>query len=121
MRVSGIKLNNTLKAQLIKTLAQVISDLKTPEEALLFIKDFYTESELEGFAKRLAIAYWLKKGRNYDNIQNNLKISSATVSAMTKTMKKEGFEKALKLIEAEEWANKWLEKIKKLKILTRAD
>ena len=114
MRVSGQRLNPSLENQIVKTFAQTISDLKDINEMTTFLDDFFNQTELETFIKRLAIAYWLKKGRNYDNIQNNLKISSATVSAMTKTMKKEGFIEAIKLIEAEDWANKWEQKFKKI-------
>lgn len=94
-------------------MAQTISDIKTPEEAYQFLTDFLTPAEFESFAKRLAISYWLKKGRSYTNIKNNLKVSSATIAEVANTMKSKGFGQALKKLEAEEWANQWAEKIKK--------
>ncbi len=72
-----------------------------------------TESEYEAFAKRLAIAYWLRKGRSYSNIKQNLKVSSATIATVQSIMETEGFQLALKKIEAEEWASVWTKKIRK--------
>lgn len=115
MRISKQILNASIKKQLYETLAQAITDLRDKDETLQFLNDFFTESELEAFAKRLAIAYWLKKKRTYQNIKDNLKVSSATVASTEKEMKKEGFGLILKKVEAEEWANIWTERIKRLK------
>lgn len=113
MRTSDQKINKTLKNQIIKTLSQTISDLKDEEESLEFLKDFFNDKELETYAKRLAVAYWLKKERSYENIKTNLKVSSATIATIQDQLKTKGYQLALKKIEAEEWANKWAEKIKK--------
>ena len=94
-------------------LAQTIVDIKDLDEAGEFLKGFLTDSEYEAFSKRLAIAYWLKKGRSYNNIKENLKVSSATIAAVQQVMGRTGFTQAIKKIEAEEWANQWSEKIKK--------
>lgn len=114
MRVSENKLNVSLKNQLVKTLAQTLVDLKNLNEMLTFLGDFFNQSELETFAKRLSIAYWLKKDRSYENIKNNLKVSSATIATLEKLLTKPGFILALKKMEAEEWANVWAEKIRKI-------
>ena len=113
MKTSAKKLNPSLKRQLTKTLAQVMGDIKGNVEMDKFLSDFLTESEYEMLAKRLAVAYYLRKGRSYANIKKNLIVSSATVAAIQSEMKKYGFQTALKHIEAEEWANQWSEKIKK--------
>jgi TrpR-related protein YerC/YecD len=107
------KINLSLKRQIAKTLAQTVTDLKDLDETHTFFSDFLTESEYEAFAKRLAIAYWLRKGRSYSNIKQNLKVSSATIATVQSTRKTEGFQLALKKIEAEEWANIWSERIRK--------
>ncbi len=107
------KINPSLKRQLAKTLAQTVTDLKDLDETHTFFGDFLTESEYEAFAKRLAIAYWLRKGRSYSNIKQNLKVSSATIATVQSMMKTGGFQLALKKIEAEEWANQWAKRIKK--------
>jgi uncharacterized protein YerC len=113
MRTSGQKLNPSLKRQIKMTLAQAICDMSSSQEIDKFLQDFLTDAEYVTFAKRLAIAYWLKKGRSYENIRQNLKVSSATIASSQQEMKKEGIKFALEKIEAEEWANKWAEKIKK--------
>lgn len=112
MRTSQRKINPSLNKQITKMLTQAICDYKTVDELDKFLKDFFTDAEYETFSKRLAIAYWLKKGRSYANIRDNLKVSSATVSSVQSVMDKQGFKSALKKVEAEEWANQWAEKIK---------
>jgi len=113
MRTSKKVLNPSLKDQIAKTLAQTLTDLKDFKETQIFLNDFLTEAELGTFAKRLAVAYWLKKGRSYTNIKTNLKVSSATIAGVASSMNAPGFQLALEKIEAEEWANQWSEKIKK--------
>lgn len=113
MRTSSKKINSTLKKSLESLLAQTIVDIKNPEEAETFLNSFMTDSEVETFTKRLAVAYWLKKGRSYNNIKENLKVSSATISTVQSILGKKGVQEALRKIEAEEWANQWSEKIKK--------
>ncbi len=113
MRISEQKLNPSLKNQIVKTFAQTLADLKDLGEAETFLKDFFNQNELETFAKRLAIVYWLKKGRSYANIKQNLKVSSATIASVQGLTKKAGLKLALQKIEAEEWAAVWAEKIRK--------
>jgi uncharacterized protein YerC len=113
MRTSNLKLNPSVKKEIARTLEQLVADLKTPEDVAIFFKDFFNDSEVETFAKRLAVAYWLRKDRSYENIKQNLKVSSATIASVQSSMKKPGFLLALKRVEAEEWANQWAEKIQK--------
>src|SRR3990172_6270661 len=111
MRTSSIKFSPSLKNQLGKTLYQMVADLKDENEVETFLTDFFNESELETFVKRLAVAYWLKKGRSYSNIKDNLKVSSATIASIHESLKKPGVTLAIKKLEADEWANVWSEKI----------
>ena len=113
MRVSDRKLNPSLKKQVEATFEQTLIDLKDVNELKSFLKDFFKDSEREAFAKRLAVAYWLKKGRSYNNIKNNLKVSSATIASVQSIIKTDGMRLAIKKIEAEEWANQWTQKIRK--------
>ncbi len=114
MRVSQKALNPSLSKEVENMFFQTIVDMKDLGETKIFFKDFFNESELGVFSKRLAIAYWLKKGRSYSNIKNNLKVSSATIASVQTLMNKIGIKIALKKIEAEEWANVWADRIKKL-------
>ena len=113
MRTSDKNLNASLKKEIENILAQTITDLRDLNDAKTFLGDFFNDSEYEAFSKRLAIAYWLKKGRSYNNIKDNLKVSSATIATVQSMINKEGFKLALKKIEAEEWANQWSDRIKK--------
>jgi uncharacterized protein YerC len=92
----------------------MMDDLKDKKEIEKFLTDFFDDAELEKYIKRLAIAYWLKKGRDNENIKRNLKATPKEISEAQKSLKKDGIKLALKKIEAEEWANQWSEKIKNI-------
>jgi len=113
MRTSDKQLNPSLRNQIEQTLAQALADISSPTEASTFLSDFLTPSELETLGKRLAIAYWLKKGRSYENIKENLKVSSATIASVQSLLETPGFKLVLEKVEAEEWANQWATRIKK--------
>jgi len=112
MRISEQKINKILRNQIIRTLAQTLVDFNKTDQMETFLKDFFNDSELETFAKRLAVAYWLRKKRSYVNIKENLKVSSATIASIQDTLERPGMKLAIKDMEAEEWANVWSEKIK---------
>jgi len=92
----------------------MIEDLENKKEIEKFLTDFFDEAEFEKYIKRLAIAYWLKKGRDEENIKRNLLATSKEIADAKKSLKKEGIKLALKKIEAEEFANTWVEKINKI-------
>lgn len=96
------------------TFAQMIADLENPKEVALFLNDFFDNDELEKYIKRISTVYWLKKGRDDENIKRNLHATSKEIEAAKKSLKKEGVKLAIKKIEAEEWANVWAGRIKKL-------
>lgn len=114
MRVSKNRVNPHLRRELSKTLHQAVADLRNPEEVQEFLKAFLSPAEYETLAKRVAISYWLEKGRGYENIKENLKVSSATIASVQASIEREGVKLALRNIRAEEWANVWVEKIRKL-------
>ncbi len=93
----------------------MIDDLDEPKEVETFLKDFFDDEELARYVKRLAITYWLKKGRDKENITRNLQATSKEITEAGRLLKKEGVKLALKKIEAEEWASVWAERIKKLR------
>jgi uncharacterized protein YerC len=93
----------------------MIADLEDKKEIEIFLKDFFNEKELEIYVKRISIAYWLKKGRDTENIKRNLLVTQKEIDEAKKSLNKPGIKLALKKIEAEEWANVWVEKIKKFR------
>lgn len=105
-------MNPSLKKQIEKEFAQVLVDIRDIDEAQMFIRDFFAANDVETYAKRLAIAYWIRKNKGFIPTKLNLKVSSATVAAVKKASTKPGFELALKKMEADEWANQWADKIK---------
>jgi len=113
MRVSNNRISQYLKRQILATFVQTLCDFQTVEETNEFVNDFFTEKEVDIFSRRLAVAYWLKKGRSNKNIKDNLKVTSSAISEVALLAKKRGFKLAIKKMEAEEWANVWSERIKK--------
>lgn len=112
MRVSKRKVNKALERELFQTLFQVVVDIKNTKEAEQFLLDFLGKDQLITTVKRLAVAYWLEKGRGVTNIRENLAVSSATIETIKRQLNSPGIKLAIKKIEAEVWANKWTEKIK---------
>lgn len=90
----------------------MIADLQSLDEAELFLKDFFDEQELEKYTTRLSTIYWLKKGRDDENIKRNLGANQKEILVATRLLKRDGVKLAIKKMEAEEWANVWAEKIK---------
>lgn len=107
-------MNPTLKKTITRTFIQLLSDLKTEKQITTFLTDFFSGEEFETYTRRLAIVYWLKKGRDYNNIQNNLKASLKEIKEVEKSLSSQGLKLALKYLEADEWANIWSERIKKV-------
>lgn len=112
------KLNPILDKQIKQTFFQLIADINDPKEADMFLKDFFKNDELGKYTKRLAIAYWLRKGRTEENIVTNLRVTKKEVVDVKKTLNSKGIKLAIKYLEAEEFANVWADKIKNLKGLT---
>lgn len=112
MQVSKRKVNEVLEKQITGMWYQLIADTKSREDAEKIFGDLLSETELAAVSKRIAIAYWLVKGRSYENIKDNVKVSSATIAAVQQEMKRGGWRRAMEKIMADEWATKWEEKIK---------
>ena len=105
---------NALQKEIIITFFQTLEDIKTKKDIEIFFNDFFDKKELETYTKRLAIAYWLKKKRDYKNIKTNLQVTKSEIKQVENKLNTKGFKLALKHMEAEEFANVWSEKIKKL-------
>ena len=113
MQTSKRVVNKTLERQLARTVYQLIADVKNTGNAESVLSSILSPVELSTVIKRISIAYWLSKGRKYENIKNNLKVSSASISEIQKQIKKPGWQLTLKYLSADEWATVWEEKIKK--------
>ena len=117
MQVSRKKVNSTLEKQVTRMWYQLIADIKSVEEAEKIIGELLSETELAAVTKRLAVGYWLARKRSYENIKENLKVSSATIAVVQREMRKPGWKLALQKVMADEWATKWEKKIKSLMVM----
>lgn len=113
MRISKVKLNQKTQKEVIDNLFQVLADLKSEAEIRTFLTDFLTEAELVNLAKRISIAYQLEKDTPYSEIKKDLNVSSATVAAVQEMINKkpQAFIKALKILDAQKWADKTSQEI----------
>ncbi len=112
MQISKQNTNPLLQKQLTQMLCQLLCDLETPTEVELVLRDFLSKTELVAITKRLGIMYWLHKNRSYENIKQNLKVSSATIADAKQASKRPGAKLAMEKISAEEWAGQIEQKIK---------
>lgn len=111
MQASTRRLNQHIEKQLFLLLHQALADATDIEEVGHILKDLLGETQHVALAKKLAIAVFLDKGRSYENIKETLKVSSATVATVQEQMGNPGVQLALRKVKAEEWAQKWSDKI----------
>lgn len=111
MQVSGQKINKNLGKQINDMFLGVLAEVDNIETMETMLSDLLTETEKVAIMKRLGIAIYLDKGRSYEDIKNNLKVSSATIATVAERMGNPGIGEVLKRIKAEEWASEWTDKI----------
>jgi len=88
----------TWRTQKVKNLANTLLSLKGEEEMLTFLRDLCSLDELVEISNRWEIVKRLETGATYREIAKDLKVSTATVTRVSKWVKegKGGFGKALK-------------------------
>ena len=91
----------------------VLAEMKSPEEIEMVLQDLLTETERAVVLKRLGIAIYLDKGRNYEDIKNNIKVSSATIAMIAESLGNPGFQEIIRRIKADQWAKETSGKIVK--------
>jgi uncharacterized protein YerC len=111
MQLSKARLNRNLEKQIKEMLFGALAEINSPNKLEEVLNDLLTEAEKMAMMKRLGIAVYLDKGRNYEDIKNNLKVSSATIAAVAESIGNSGFQEMIKRIKAEEWATDWTKKI----------
>lgn len=114
MQVSKKRVNPILDKQIQEMWYQLVVDIKSREEAAQVLGSLLSETEMVAITKRLAVGYWLEKKRSYENIKENLRVSSATIAAIQQESKKAGWKLAMQKVMADEWASKMEDKIKSL-------
>lgn len=113
MQVSTQKVNKTLENQIRQMLIGSLCEIEDPRQMEMVLGDLLTETERVAILKRLGIAIYLDKGRSYEDIKNNLKVSSATIATVSEGLANEGFSHLIKMIKADEWAEAWTNRITK--------
>lgn len=106
-------MNSSLQKTIKVTFLQLLEDLKDKKE-IGTVLEALAPNEYQEMIKRLAVVYWLRKKRPIDVIKNNLDVSITYIQDIKKIMDSGGIKTAIKYMEAEEFANVWVEKIKKV-------
>ena len=70
--------------ELIKILYETLAGLQTPEECAALLSDLCTYKEVEQMAQRLAAAQLLIDGKTYLQVIEEVEISSATLSRVSR-------------------------------------
>lgn len=111
MQLSKQKINRNLERQIREMLYGALAEINSPYKVEEVLNDLLTEAEKTAMMKRLGIAVYLDKGRNYEDIKHNLKVSSATIAMVAEGVGNPGFQEMIKRIKAEQWATEWSKKI----------
>jgi len=111
MQLSQNPINRTLEKQLDEIFYSVLSEVNSVDELKVMVSDLFTEAERSAVLKRLGIALYLDKGRSYEDIKNNIKVSSATIATVAENLGNKGWQEMIRRVKAEEWARQWTDKI----------
>ena len=85
-----------LRSKSIDRLFEVILELKTVEDCYRFFEDVCTIKELNDMAQRLDAAFLLDEGANYQTVSQEVGISTATISRVSKCLKYgDGYRRAI--------------------------
>ena len=111
MRLSHDALSTEIDEEIARLFVQVASDVRSPEDMDVLLRDLLAETERLAIAKRLAIALFLTEGKSYDQIKKLLKVSSATVAKVQEMLDTPGMKLALRKIHDDQWASQWAKKL----------
>lgn len=70
----------------VDRLFEVISQLRTKEECYRFFDDLCTVKEVLDMAQRLDVAVLLRQGVNYQTISQQVNVSTATISRVSRCL-----------------------------------
>ena len=83
--------------QHIQTLLLLLAQLEDPEDIRLLMEDLCTAKELENMAERFHAAKLLMEGKTYNQVMEQVEISSATLSRVSRCVQYGGgYSKLLK-------------------------
>ena len=82
-------LNNKISKQIKDDLLYSLVKLNKKEDVLLFLEEFLTPTEKIMLSKRLGVALLLQRGTSYSDIVELLKISTATIVVVKRSLVKD--------------------------------
>ncbi|MBR6676581.1 MAG: TrpR-related protein YerC/YecD [Clostridia bacterium] len=93
-----------IRSEAIDRLFKTIMNLETIDECYAYFEDLCTVKELQDMAQRLETAILLDNGENYQNICENVGISTATIGRVSKCLKygSGGYRAAIDKLKSEE-------------------
>lgn len=93
-----------LKREDVDELFDAILLLKDREECYRFFEDICTVNEIHAIAQRLQVAKLLNSGKTYNEIEQQTKASTATISRINKCLQygADGYKIVLKRMQEEE-------------------
>lgn len=112
MQETQFQPNTILENNLKSELAKAIANMKTPQEIQNFLTLFLSDNELLMLAKRLAIFKRLSQNISYETIQQELSVSSATVSSIAQLKSNTFAQKVANLLTAQDWAEQTASKLR---------
>ena len=75
-----------IRSESLDRLFDVILQLENREECYRFFEDLCTVKELQDLAQRLDVAVLLSRGINYQAIAQQVRVSTATISRVSKCL-----------------------------------
>jgi len=78
------RISNKEKEELLKEFCEALSVLKSSQEVMNFLTDLLTREELIMLARRIKVAKFLIKGRDYREIASLLKVGSPTIARVNR-------------------------------------
>ena len=78
--------DSKFKSREVDELFEAVMCLKTQEECYRFFEDICTVNEIHAIAQRLQVAKLLSQGRTYNEIEQETKASTATISRINKCL-----------------------------------
>ncbi len=87
--------------ELIARLMEAVSKTETPEECMALFDDLCTIKEIQDMAQRFETAVQLSEGRNYREIAQDVGVSTATISRVSRCLNygSGGYRKAIEKME----------------------
>lgn len=94
----------TLRSEAMDKLFQSILNLESIDECYAYFEDLCTIKELQDMSQRLETAILLSRGASYQEITQQVGISTATIGRVSKCLNygKDGYRTAIEKLEQEE-------------------